>query len=116
MKMTKQTLAEITKDFITVKNSKICCDKFILASNFLNNKAPIAHALWRVVYEQKKYDDTHPAYAEHGRPRVLPFVSCSFEIYPDGTNDKTLSTALIKAFEDAFKSEIEYVKSINNNL
>ena len=52
--------------------------------------------LWHFIHNEIAYDSTHPRF--NGRARLFPYDH-AFELYPCGTNDDTMTTALVKAFK-----------------
>lgn len=53
---------------------------------------------WRVVADRTQPDEAPRFHAPYNHKRVLPFVE-RFEVYPDGADDRALSTALVGAWQ-----------------
>lgn len=47
--------------------------------------------LWQWVHAETNYDDSHPRFRSHARQF---HYDPSFPLYPDGTNDASMTTAL----------------------
>lgn len=78
-----------------------------LHANKITAKEIVAHtsAIWQVwnyIFAEINYDDSHPRFK--GRKRQFKY-NPSFELYPCGTNDKTLETALKKVVRELAKNE-----------
>lgn len=58
--------------------------------------------VWKYIHAEIAYDDTHPRFK--GRTRQFKYNS-EFELYPCGTNDATLTTALNKIVRELAKEE-----------
>ena len=58
--------------------------------------------VWNFIFAEIAYDDSHPRFK--GRDRQFKYNS-EFELYPCGTNDKTLETALFKIVRELAKEE-----------
>ena len=54
--------------------------------------------LWYGIHQDTSYPDDHPRFAK--RKRLFDYDH-SFPLYPDGTNDTTMTTALRAAFKQA---------------
>lgn len=54
---------------------------------------PYMHQIWFKVYVCIKYDSENANVIKLNGKRILPYDP-NFELYPDNTNDTTLSTAL----------------------
>jgi len=52
--------------------------------------------LWHFIYAETTYDISHPRF--NGRERAFTYDP-TFPLYPDGTNDTTMLTALKAAYQ-----------------
>jgi hypothetical protein len=88
MKASKSTISEIANKIIIV------CNHFDL--NLCEK--PTVGELWRYwhwIHEEIAYADDHPRFEK--RVRLLSYDH-SHTLYPDNTNDKTMTTALRAAY------------------
>lgn len=102
MKVRPQTLARMTADMDAIVASWTPERQTAFADAVRDpaSRNRALHDLWNEVWFQRRNPDTHPVfdpdhpqYAEFGRRRVLEH-DFDYPIYPDDTNDATLSTAL----------------------
>ena len=78
-----------------------------LHANKITAKEIVPHvsSIWQVyhyIHDEIAYDDSHPRFK--GRTRQFKYND-KFELYPDGTNDSTLQTALNKIVKELAKLE-----------
>ena len=102
MKVRPATLASMTADMDAIVASwpEKRRDAFVEAARDPARRTRVLNDLWADVWFQRRNDDRHPVfdpnhpqYPEFGRRRVLEY-DFDYPIYPDGTNDATLTTAL----------------------
>jgi hypothetical protein len=102
VKVRPDTLKAMTTDMDAVLASwtEERRNAFVAAVNDPTRRNRTLHDLWFEVCFQRRNDDrhpifdpTHPQYAEFGRKRVLTH-DFDYPLYPDDTNDDTLTTAL----------------------
>ena len=60
-----------------------------------------AHWLWNKVFMNRSYSSDNPNVVLLQSGRLLKYEP-DFEMYPDGTNDDTLKTALVKVCRQIF--------------
>lgn len=92
MKATPDTVSRIASDFRAI------ADRF----GFQPTPNPNSSTLWALYHRamlDRRNDDNHPTIRRDGR--VLPF-DWHTPLYPDGTDDNTLRTALRAAYRQAF--------------
>ena len=94
MKASKETVIKISEQILHVLNH------FGLDIELLNNSS--ATSMWRMwhwIHEEISYSEDHPRF--EGRERIFEH-DFNHELYPDDTNDKTMTTALRDAFKLAY--------------
>ena len=97
MKVSNDTLERMASDVRTYLAARF---PVVLASIRLSGTASDSElwTLWHHVCDERRTPDSDrfgPSPRFANRQRVLPF-DWGFELYPDGTNDATLTTALRK--------------------
>lgn len=89
MKVDKKTLIEISKKFkLVIKHFKLDIVE-----------KPTDTDLWRMwhwIHEEIAYDNSHPRFDDH--KRIFEYDP-NHSLYPCDTNDKTMTTALRKAYK-----------------
>jgi hypothetical protein len=90
MKVDKETRDRIKEDMRKVM------DAFHLYPENCTDSRSL-HSIWGFICSERRYDDTHPRF--QGRERILPHDP-DHDLYPCGTNDDTLQTALAWAMKE----------------
>lgn len=93
--MSERTLASMSDDMNAIVAS-FPAERMETLRTQLADPARRVQALWQIwfaVCDDHRHDDAHPRFTQLGQKRVLPF-DFDFPLYPDDTNDKTLTTAL----------------------
>ena len=102
MKVRPDTLKAMTADMdaILASWSDERRAAFVAAVRDPKTTSRALHGLWTEVCFQRRNDDRHPVFdvthpqnAQYGRKRVLEH-DFDYPLYPDDTNDATLTTAL----------------------
>ena len=93
MKIKKNNYQKILADIKTIWNSydPIVQDQ----AKQYPRPLTVLNTLWMNAYNDRHYDNLHPRYA-NGVKRVLEYQPDIYDLYPDNSNDVTMSTALIK--------------------
>jgi hypothetical protein len=95
LKVSDRTLASMTSD-MNAMVAALSPERLEALRRRLEDPAKRVQALWEIwfaVCDDHRHDDAHPRFTQLGQERVLPF-DFDFPLYPDDTNDKTLTTAL----------------------
>ena len=98
-KIAGEAYAVIRADMATVFNSLPRGTKVAAREGKLGTVSALAWNVWNRVTDDRRQDDTHPRFTSRGDARLLPYVGIGFELYPCGSNDQTLGTAIIKAMK-----------------
>lgn len=89
MKVSKSRVEKIADDMVAV-----CKMGWDIGTEKANDRH--LWNLWNFIHAEHAYDDNHPRF--RNRTRLFPYDH-SFELYPEGTNDNTMTTALRAAFK-----------------
>lgn len=94
MKVSKETFEQIKSDFQTLFEDMDMPDRATFWELAERNKTSLVWQFWNKIKDDKTAEMLPES--EPGKARVF-MPDPDFELYPDGTNDDTLETALIRA-------------------
>ena len=98
MKVTFKTLQAMRRDIRTIAEYYNFNDTI---AAFKKDESATAFSLWHHVVMNRAYTSDNPNVKFIGNGRLLRYDE-NFHLYPEGTNDNTLKTALLKVCRELF--------------
>jgi len=94
MKMSPERFAQLVSDLRTVVDYH---GPATVRQWLRSNKVNCLFALWHGILFDRMNPDTHPAFTQRKRDRILPFAGYDYDPYAGDLNDEHIYTALRRA-------------------